>query len=105
MLESTQNCHDQIVANRKPKHQALAVAVFGDKANAFCNRLRWVAKGDRLTVNGKGAAVEAIRTKKRMQQFRALGANETGDAQNLSGIRSKLMSLKTPRLVSFYIAA
>ena len=73
------------------QQQALALAVFGDQGNTMTDRVHRRANAHHLgrRTQGHGAAVGRVGAEDQAQQFGAAGANQAGNAIDLTGAHFK----------------
>src|SRR5271157_2026952 len=71
-------------ANRKLKHEALLVAVFGQERDSEAHRLPRRTRSDQAAVHSDLALVGPRDTEEHLGDLRAAGADEAEEAQNLA---------------------
>ena len=74
-----------VLAQRPPEHQALALAILGDEAEARRDRIDRAPDRQRLPSSSTAPAVLRLTPNKRIEDLAAAGTDQAGHPQHLAG--------------------
>ncbi len=77
----------KILAHRQVRHDRLAPAVLGDKANACANRVRWSAGRERPPLEPNIAAVARAQAEQRLHRLGPPRADQAAKPQDLAAMK------------------